>query len=192
MRFRDTNDLKINELDITAYVGGTCTAPKDQKVWDDNLVIATEYIGPMVSSEQIIIDNADQGFSTTHAQDAWQQYTEAGGQHYDDSHHYNREIGTGEDIAVWSFTVPQSGNYDIYAWWHDGDWRPPDVPYTISQPAGSTTVRMDQRINGGRWNFLGNFYFQDAGSVTISDDVSSGRDIVADAIRLVYRSGGTS
>lgn len=48
MHFRDTTALKINQLNITAYVGGSCTASKDQKVWDDNLVLATEYIGPLV------------------------------------------------------------------------------------------------------------------------------------------------
>jgi len=187
MRFRDTNDLKINELDITAYVGGLCTAPKDQKVWDDNLVLATKYIGPMVPSEQIIIDDSDPRFRTSFSQDAWREYTQVGGQHYGNSHHYNREAGTGQDIATWSFTVPQPGNYDVYAWWYEGDWRPADVPYTINHSSASTTVRVDQRANGGQWNLLGTFYFQDEGSVTIFDDVSSGQDIAADAIRLVSR-----
>jgi hypothetical protein len=50
MRFRDTADLKINELSLNAYVGGNCTAPKTQYAWDDNLVVATQYIGPMVTA----------------------------------------------------------------------------------------------------------------------------------------------
>jgi hypothetical protein len=50
MRFRDTASLKINQLDLGAYVGGSCTAPKNQYAWDDNLVVATQYIGPMVKS----------------------------------------------------------------------------------------------------------------------------------------------
>jgi hypothetical protein len=32
------------------------------------------------------------------------------------------------------------------------------------------------------------FSFQDRGSVVVSDDVSSGYDVVADAIRVVYQS----
>jgi len=198
MRFRDTNDLKINELDITAYVGGHCVAPRDQKVWDDNLVLATEYIGPMVTEvmstphlDEIIIDNTDAGFAISYSQDPWQEYTKVGGQHYGNSHHYNKQIGTGQDTAVWSFTVPKSGNYDVYAWWCEADWRPPDVPYTINHSGGSTTVRVDQRANGGQWNLLGTFYFLNEGSVVVSDDVSSGRDIVADAIRLAYSSEGS-
>lgn len=46
-RFRDTNDLKINMLYLGAYFGGDWTSPKDQYCWDDNLVIATKYVGPM-------------------------------------------------------------------------------------------------------------------------------------------------
>ena len=59
-------------------------------------------------------------------------------------HNYNHEIGTGQDIAAWPFTVPRPGTYKVYAWW---------------------------------W---------DRGSVVVSDDASSGRDVVADAVRLVY------
>ena len=191
MRFRDTNDLKINELDITAYVGGACTAPKDQKVWDDNLVLATQYIGPMRSSEQIIIDNTDPGFATSHSQDAWQEYVRDDSVHYGVSHHYNKARGTGRDVAVWSFDIPKAGTYGVYAWWYAADWRPPDVPYTVRHSDGTTTVRMDQRTNGGQWNFLGTFYFRDVGSVTVSDNVSSGEAIVADAIRLAYLPKGT-
>jgi len=139
---------------------------------------------------EIIIDDTDAGFSTSFSQDDWQKYTQDGGQHYGNSHYYNREIGSGQDTATWSFTVSEPGNYDVYAWWWEGDWRPSDVPYTVNHFYGSTTVRMDQRASGGQWNLLGTFYWHDEGSVVVSDDTSSGRDIVADAIRLVYRSEG--
>jgi mannan endo-1,4-beta-mannosidase len=139
---------------------------------------------------EIIIDDTDAGFSTSFSQDAWQKHTQDGGQHYGNSHYYNREIGSGQDTATWSFTVPEPGNYDVYAWWWEGDWRPSDVPYTVNHFYGSTTVRKDQQADGGQWNLLGTFYWHDEGSVVVSDHVSSGRDIVADAIRLVYRSEG--
>ena len=145
---------------------------------------------PSPTPNEIIIDNVDAGFSTSSAQDVWQEYIQTDGQHYGSSHYYNGEVGTGQDTATWAFTVPESGNYDVYAWWWEGDWRPTDVPFTINHFDDSTTVRVDQRTNGGQWNLLGTFYFQDEGSVVVSDDVSSGQDIVADAIRLVYRSEG--
>ena len=50
MRFRDTNTLKINELTYSAYVGGGWVSKRDQKLWDDQIVVATRYIGPMVKA----------------------------------------------------------------------------------------------------------------------------------------------
>ena len=141
------------------------------------------------ASEEMVIDNTDVRFSTNHAQGSWQQYTQSGGQHYADSHHYNVESGTGQDQAIWSFTVPKPGYYDMYAWWWAGDWRPSDVPYTVNHYGGATTVRMNQRLDGGQWNLLGTYYLEDMGSVVMSDDVASGQDIVADAIKLVYSLG---
>ncbi|MHB0858288.1 MAG: golvesin C-terminal-like domain-containing protein, partial [Anaerolineae bacterium] len=75
--------------------------------------------------------------------------------------------------------------YEVYARWWDGAYRANDVPYTIQHAGGSTTVKVDQRTNGGSWNLLGRFEFDGRGSVTVTDAATSGKDIVADAIRLV-------
>ncbi len=145
---------------------------------------------PTPTPPTIVVDDADINFTTAYQQDAWQTYTKIGGQHYGDTHHYNSQIGSGQDIATWQFTVPQPGRYKVYAWWWEGSWRPTDVPYTIHHLNGNATVRMNQQINGGQWNSLGTFSFQAGGSVTLSDDVTTpnSRDIVADAIRVVFDS----
>ena len=135
---------------------------------------------------ELIVDNTDGGFSASFFQDHWAEYVDTGGQHYGESHHYNRQIGTGQDTASWSFTVLRPGTYNVYAWWWEANWRPTDVPYTVNHLSGSTTVRVNQQTAGGQWNLLGAFGFQHQGSVTVSDDASSGRDVVADAVRLVY------
>ncbi len=49
MRFRETADLKINQFTYSAYVGGNWTSERDQKLWDDQIVVAREYIGPLVT-----------------------------------------------------------------------------------------------------------------------------------------------
>jgi len=141
---------------------------------------------PAPGPGEIIIDNTDSRFVLDHAQDGWQEYIDLGGQGYAGIHMFNRETGSdGQDVATWSFEVPEPGTYEVYAWWWASDWRPPDVPYTIHHADGETTVRVDQRANGAQWNLLGAFSFDEGGSVVVSDDVSSGKDIVADAIRLV-------
>lgn len=134
----------------------------------------------------IIVDNLDGGFHLEYQQDQWELWTDVNTQHYKNSHYYNHTIGSGNDIASWTFEVPVSGYYEVYAMWWAGSWRPPDVPYIIEDKNGISTVRVNQQINGGSWVLLGKFEFDRYGKVTISDAASSGEDIVADAIRVVY------
>ena len=142
---------------------------------------------PAAPVVQHIYDNESPGFSTSAVQDTWEMHDEAGGEHYGDSHVYNHLLGTGKDVATWLFTVPKAGRYAVYAWWWDGEWRPTDVPYVINTPAGgSRTVRVNQQVNGGRWNVLGIVEFSSGGSIAVQDDATSGQDIVADAVGLAY------
>lgn len=140
---------------------------------------------------EIIIDNLDSRFFVDSEQDQWQIWTEASNQHYGNSHHYNHQVGSGRDIASWSFQVPTPGQYQVYAMWWAGSWRPSDVPYIIQDKFGTTLIRVNQQTNGGIWNLLGTFTFERDGSVIINDAASSGEDIVADAIRIVYISPST-
>jgi hypothetical protein len=140
---------------------------------------------PAPAPDELIIDDSDPTFSTTSAGDPWIQYAHVGGQHYGDTHYYNRVVGEGKDVATWAFAVPRPGPYNVYAWWWDGSWRPNDVPWTINHLGGATTVRVNQQVSGARWNLLGTFPFQGEGSISVSDGASSGSDIIADAVRLV-------
>ncbi|MFN2289303.1 MAG: polysaccharide lyase [Chromatocurvus sp.] len=45
-RFRDTDELKIETLWMNVYHGGTRSSSQDIRLYIDNVVIATEYIGP--------------------------------------------------------------------------------------------------------------------------------------------------
>ncbi|MBN1671145.1 MAG: DNRLRE domain-containing protein [Kiritimatiellae bacterium] len=50
IRFRDVSNLKIEEIWLNVYHGGTALSPYDQHVFIDNVVIARQYIGPMLSA----------------------------------------------------------------------------------------------------------------------------------------------
>lgn len=95
-----------------------------------------------------------------------------------------KSAGSGSSYVKWFFTIPTGGNYKVYAWWPATSTRVTDAPYTISHAAGSTTVLANQRLNGSRWNELGEFPFN-AGtySVTITDGASGGT-VAADAVRI--------
>ncbi len=47
LRFRDVDSLKIEQIWMNVYHGGTAPSPRDQHLYVDNVVVAKSYIGPM-------------------------------------------------------------------------------------------------------------------------------------------------
>lgn len=47
IRFRDTDNLKVEQIWMNVYHGGTTPSPRDQHLYVDNVVVAKKYIGPM-------------------------------------------------------------------------------------------------------------------------------------------------
>ena len=47
LRFRDVDPLKVEQVWLNVYHGGTAPSPHDQHLFIDNVVIATKYVGPM-------------------------------------------------------------------------------------------------------------------------------------------------
>ena len=61
LRFRDVDSLKVEEVWMNVYHGGTAPSPRDQHLYIDNLVIASSYIGPMRDPYQIFVDGFESG-----------------------------------------------------------------------------------------------------------------------------------
>ena len=92
--------------------------------------------------------------------------------------------GTGSNQAKWLFSIPKDGDYNVYAWYPASSSNSTSAPYTVNHASGSTTVPVNQRLNGGQWNSLGTFHFGAADySVVLTNNVSSGR-VIADGIRV--------
>jgi N-acetylmuramoyl-L-alanine amidase len=90
------------------------------------------------------------------------------------------------DSATWTFPVQQTGTYRIDAWWTSGANRAAAAPFVVVHAGGSTTVQTNQQANGGRWNTLGTYTFnQGTGSVRLSCWTTAGFFVVADAVRIV-------
>jgi hypothetical protein len=114
-----------------------------------------------------------------------------------------KDIGDGTGTATWTPLIPQTGQYQVYAWWDDchtiGDSqkrRSQHVPYTVYYDGGSQRVEVDQTDTGpggGKWNLLGTWQFTagNSGYVVLSDDATpapvpgSTTWVVGDAIKLV-------
>jgi hypothetical protein len=69
---------------------------------------------------------------------------------------------------TYDFTLASPGTYEVYAWWTQLSTRPPAAPYAITHSGGTTTVEVDQRVNGGQWNLLGSFTFDATARVRIT------------------------
>ncbi len=93
--------------------------------------------------------------------------------------------GTATATATWALTVPQGGRYALYAWVVPGPDRVPDVHYAVWHAGGVAQVRVDQRIRGATWRYLGTFPFR-AGAVTVTLSNASAFTgvVVAGALRV--------
>jgi hypothetical protein len=97
-----------------------------------------------------------------------------------------KAAGGGSKTATWTPDITQAGSYNVYAWWSAYKKRASNAPYTVNHTGGSDTIRISQRIDGGKWNLLGNFNFTvgTSGSVVLSDDGNGA--VVADAVKFEW------
>jgi hypothetical protein len=94
--------------------------------------------------------------------------------------------GNGDASAEWIFQLPTEGKYQVLAWWSAPfKTRSSDAAYTIFHADGSTTVDVDQRVNGSQWNDLGTYVFASGDARVVLTNDSSGNP-VADAVKITY------
>ncbi|GEM_PF-79857 len=92
-------------------------------------------------------------------------------------------------VATYAPTIPAAGLYPVYAWSSSGSNRTTQT-YRINHTGGSTEVKVDHRMVGNGWVYLGTYHFAAGrspvdGSVQISNLSSGGGSVViADAIRF--------
>ena len=137
----------------------------------------------LVAPADIIVDNSASGFS---ASSNWTLGTSAVDKYGSD--YRFRSTASISDPATWNFSLPASGNWEVYAWWSQGTNRSNTAPYIVYHSGGSTTVSKNQRTGGGQWNTLGIHNFASgANNVKLSCYTTSGYVVIADAIKLVKR-----
>lgn len=132
---------------------------------------------------QIIVDNGDAAFTVT---GTWTTGTTAPDRYGNDYRYHG--AGASSDEAIWSFSVLTNGNFEVFAWWSQGSNRTTTAPYTIPHASGSTTINVNQQINGGSWQSLGT-YTLNAGpnQVRLGTIGTSGFVMIADAIKVEAR-----
>ncbi|MFA4839758.1 MAG: phosphodiester glycosidase family protein, partial [Candidatus Neomarinimicrobiota bacterium] len=95
--------------------------------------------------------------------------------------------GTGDKQAIYRTSLNKSILCKVYGWWVASSNRCTDTPYVVVHANGRDTVRVNQTINGSKWNFIGQYNFSSNPSqcVIISNQATTNTYIVADALRLM-------
>jgi PKD repeat protein len=129
-----------------------------------------------------IIDNGTTGFSTS---GTWYTSTLVAG-YYGTNYAWAYGGTTATASAQYAFQLPSNGYYQVQVW-HSAPYstRSSDAPFTIYHAAGSSTVRVDQRVNGSRWNDIGTYYFSSGQARVVLTNDASGNP-VADAVKIAY------
>ncbi len=133
------------------------------------------------SVSDIIIDNTGASFVGT-----WSTGT-ASTDKFGSDYRYHT-AGTGSSTATYTPNIPTTGSYRVYAWYPAGSNRPTDAPYVIRHSGVSTSVTLNQQINGGTWNLLGTYTFSagTGGYARVTDNFSGTSVVMADAFKFVY------
>jgi hypothetical protein len=130
----------------------------------------------------IIVDNTDTARVVKTG--AWVASAASPGFHGADYLHDNNQ-GKGSKSVRYTPSLPHSGSYQVYARWTSNANRANNVPVDILEADGSTsTVTVNQTINGGTWYLLGTYTLSPANAaVTFRNQGTSGY-VIADAIRF--------
>jgi PKD repeat protein len=141
------------------------------------VVVSSLYALPAALAD-VVIDNGNPGTSYT---GTWQVSSGTG--YYGTNSLWSRDGAT----YIWAFNSQPSGTYEVLMWWTTYSSRTNNVPVDIIHSAGTNRVYINQQINGGMWNSLGEFFFAGSGSVTLNAPNPSPTSYCADAVwfRLV-------
>lgn len=96
---------------------------------------------------------------------------------------------TGKSVstASWSAEIPEDGKYAVYVSYATLPESASDALYTVHDAGGDRQFRVNQKMGGGTWIYLGHFYFR-AGErtlVTLSNKSKNKKSVVtADAVKI--------
>jgi hypothetical protein len=134
---------------------------------------------------QQVVDNATPG--RFRASGRWKASTLHASTNYGENQRVLARPLAVSDDAAFKIRTPATGSYRVYGWWPaDRDYNARTV-FEIKTTGGWTRRTVNQRINGGKWIYLGtyNLAANDSYRVRVSSNSSGKGRIVADAVKVV-------
>ena len=104
---------------------------------------------------------------------------------YRENYEYST-AGSGSDQMTWLFSIPEDGDYNVFVWYPASSTNSTNAPFTVNYEGGSTTVPVNQRLNGGQWNMIGTYHFGVADYSVVLTDNASGGNVIADGVRIEH------
>ena len=103
-----------------------------------------------------------------------------------------RKIGTTKkddniSKAVWTADIPADGRYAVYVSYASLPESATDALYSVNSAEGERQYRVNQKMGGGTWIYLGHFYFNKGRQtvVTLENKSSDRKSVVtADAVKI--------
>jgi hypothetical protein len=141
-------------------------------------------LGPESTDYSIVDDTDSLRFSLTGSWTTGTAQPDKYGTSYRYSWGYNPP-----STATWKLYIPIPGIYEVFVWYPQSSNRATDSPFTIYHAQGTTTVRINQQVNGGKWVSLGQFRFKGDGTdkVELSNAITdTTKLVVADAVKTVF------
>jgi len=98
---------------------------------------------------------------------------------------HDGDTNKGSKSVRFTPTLDKAGSYEVFARWTSAPDRATNTPFDITHSGGTTTVAVNQQLNGGQWRSLGvyNFAAGTAGNILVRNDGTTGY-VVADAVRF--------
>jgi len=169
------------------------TGSRDQNIEDSLTLSPSQAFSPEHLAADnnpvdiVVADNGEDRFSKV---GAWSVSDRAAGFYGSD---YAYALGgDGSSVATFTFDIPYTGNYEVFAQWPAHDTRASDAPFRlINNGTVIDTVRVDQKVNGGQFNPLTGpeavgrgIYHLNFGTlqVTLANDANG--KVAADAVRI--------
>ncbi len=78
---------------------------------------------------------------------------------------------------------PEPGTWEVFLWWTSYPSRSSSVPIVIDYGTGASTLHVNQLVDGGRWNSLGVYSFEEQADIKVIS--LGGSSTCADALKLV-------
>jgi len=160
--------LGVHEISFQAF---------DDLEATSNLV--TQTLNVETSATSTIIDNSMPGISST---GVWAASSAPG--YYGSESLWSRNGAT----YSWTFTPEISGIHEAFIWYTQWPSRATNVPLSLETASGVVYREINQQVNGGQWNSLGEFLFEVGQSYRLSITAAgSVASTSADAVRFVHK-----